>query len=48
MLIDKTIREERYQIILNAVDWLWEREDMINIRSRHLQGKHFGYCLLYA
>jgi ABC-type uncharacterized transport system involved in gliding motility auxiliary subunit len=34
---DKPIYENRYQIILNAVDWLMGREDMINIRSRHLQ-----------
>ena len=34
---DKPIYENRYQLILNAVDWLLERNDMINIRSRHLQ-----------
>jgi len=34
---DKPIYENRYQIILNAVDWLMERNDMLNIRSRHLQ-----------
>jgi ABC-type uncharacterized transport system involved in gliding motility auxiliary subunit len=34
---DKPIYEKRYQIILNAVDWLMGREDMINIRSRNLQ-----------
>jgi ABC-type uncharacterized transport system involved in gliding motility auxiliary subunit len=34
---DNPIYENRYHIILNAVDWLMDRPDMIAIRSRHLQ-----------
>ena len=34
---DKPIYDNRFQLILNAVDWLMERNDMLSIRSRHLQ-----------
>ncbi len=34
---EKDIYKDRYYIILNAVDWLLDRETMINIRSRHMQ-----------
>lgn len=34
---DKSIYADRNYIVLNAVDWLLERDSMISIRSRHLQ-----------
>ena len=34
---EKDIYKDRYYVILNAVDWLLDRETMINIRSRHMQ-----------
>ncbi|MDD4310685.1 MAG: Gldg family protein [Candidatus Cloacimonetes bacterium] len=34
---DKNIFVDRHFIVLNAVDWLLQRESMINVRSRHLQ-----------